>query len=171
MICCSTSTRPISTSSVAGQLNGFMLIEMLITLVLFSTFALVAGRLFHTTFRTTHRVEVAHTAMSQWADASLQLRQDVWGARDITVANPQRCEIRLSGADTAIWEATESGELQRTLKRNGEPTSPRRWNDLQRTTTFERDDAGLAVLSQVTGAPPARLSLARAIPLMQEGQP
>ena len=118
-----TDRTTLSRRATPGR-RGMVMIEMLMVIILLSTFALVATRLFSASMRVIDEAPAAHDAVSRFEQVARVLRTDVWGASRIEVsAGGSLLTARAGAAPPSQWQFDEDGLITRS--RPGE--LPRHW--------------------------------------------
>ena len=117
--------------------RGFMMIELLVSIVLLSVFALVATRLFTWATRVTAEAPAAEGQILLFDSMLGQLRADAWSSPRIRTSGDRNIDLD----DGAIrWAVQEDGCVTRTA---GADT--RAWRDVGQRVRFEPVDAGVIV--------------------------
>jgi type II secretory pathway pseudopilin PulG len=105
--------------------TGFTLTEILALLILMSAAGLLAMRLFVATTKLNDRAAKVHTQTVRMDAALRALRADVWGAGELSAADPASLTLT-SAAGKVQWQIAHDGALLRTETRDGK-TDQRRW--------------------------------------------
>ena len=117
--------------------RGFMMIELLVSIVLLSVFALVATRLFTWAMRVTAEAPAAEGQILQFDSMLEQLRADAWSSPRIRTSDDRNIDLN----DGAIrWAVQDDGSVTRTA---GADT--RAWREVGHRVRFEPDDAGVVI--------------------------
>jgi hypothetical protein len=134
---------------------------LMVVLVLLGVFALVAVRLTSTALRVHGEAGRVQTE-ARLSDAALgQLRRDVWGAREVTLAGTQSVRIDADGGPQVVWGVDAAGTLWRAergpaeapvVTGEGPPASAPRWRDVGRRMSFAWDGVALTVRGADAGA-------------------
>jgi hypothetical protein len=125
---------------------AFVLIEMIITLGLFTIFSFVAFRLVSTTLRIGSEVNRAEIVHLSFDDALANLRRDVWSAVAVDVRGPGGVTISLGDSgDSATWTVAADGSLVRTAGPIGAYPERRSWAAAGEGAAFGSDPAGLVL--------------------------
>ncbi len=102
--------------------TGFTLIEVLAAMIVLATFAVIASRLYVTTFQTLGRTRDAHNMAAHARHIERRLQSDAWNAERIACPQPDRVEIDLPGDRSVVWLCTQNEsavDLQRRLLVDG----------------------------------------------------
>ena len=81
--------------------RGFTLIEMIAALILLGAFFMLAGRLFHATFKLSQSVTQAQDAVASFDSAVAVLRSDIHSARELKLADQKT--LTLDGQRPIVW--------------------------------------------------------------------
>ena len=83
--------------------RAFTLIELLVTLILLGVFFMLAGRLFHATFKLAQNVTQAQDAAASFNYAVSVLRNDIFRARAVDVADQRTLTLTLDEGRRIVW--------------------------------------------------------------------
>jgi len=83
--------------------RGFSLIELLCTIILLGAFAIIAGRLFNSTFHLYYDTAEAQNQTASIDGALTWLRADVWSAKRIDVSDPHKATMTMPDNRVIIW--------------------------------------------------------------------
>ena len=86
--------------------RGFTLTELICVLILLSAFAIVAGRLFQTTFHLYYDTTQAQNAAASIDNSLGRLRDDAWSASKVDVSDPHTAILTLPGNHIVTWTLT-----------------------------------------------------------------
>lgn len=139
------TTRRRTGSRPLGRVRcGFTLLELLMSLVLLTAFALVAGKL---TYQMIHLLREAPNAETRsTADARMLevLRADVWSARDVGCFPDRLVLVDPNYATPTTWQISADGTLTRTHQTQPDIAIPA----LGAGTRFETTGVGVTLVSK-----------------------
>ena len=108
--------------------RGFMLLELLVVLILFAAFALVASTLYTSIWRLMYNATQAQTSGTRLESATGMLRRDVWNAQTI-VQNNTKLKLTIPGqTQPLVWSIAADGTWTRSG--DGEQRWPVGLNDV-----------------------------------------
>jgi hypothetical protein len=92
--------------------RGFALFEMLVLLILFAAFALVASKLYASVWRLMYNATQAQTSETRLNSALATLRRDVWNAERIA-GGDAKLTLSIAGTQPVVWSIASDGTWTR----------------------------------------------------------
>lgn len=139
------------------QRGGYLLVELLFGLALFTVFGLVAAKLFHFNFRTLHQTTVQSDATTGFDAAMQAMRRDL--SRASSFESPDTQTLLVQGGEGLIRWQTQDGRVARM--RND--VVAQSWS-IGATITFKKDGQILLVQTGGESASASPLVLGEATP-------
>jgi type II secretory pathway pseudopilin PulG len=157
----------------ARRRPAFVLLEMMITVALFTVFSIVAFRLVSTTLRIGNEASRAEIAHRLFDAAIAHVREDVWTASVIDVHGPGGVTLDLGrdGGGKVTWSVAADGSLVRTLDVPGADPARQNWIGAGDGVTFRADPAGVVLDLQHRGHDSGAYRLVSQVRLASEGKP
>src|SRR5205823_3801969 len=112
-------------------------ISLMLALAVLTVFSLISVQLFSLTMKTWAAAPLAQDKLMRGDNMLIQLREDVWLAREINVVNAGALDLTLADGSKAGWSAAPGGSIKRTA---GEMLV---WNKLGFDPAFKRHEGGL----------------------------
>ena len=152
----STSRRSPRPRINLRRASAFSLMELLIYLVLLSTFSLLSAELFTLTMNTSRDATRAQDSLGRLDVILDRLRADAWRAQAIRVVSDKQVKMTLPDGQIITWTITGK-DLTRSLAAAGRPDArPAVWPNVRPAPSFAQH--GQALLISVASSdkqPPA----------------
>jgi type II secretory pathway pseudopilin PulG len=140
-----TRTLPVSRPA-------FVLFEIMIALVLFTVFAVVAVRLVSTILHIANGASQAESTHRSFDAALAHLRQDVWSTTAIEVTGAGGVTLTRSGdAGSVTWNPAADGSLVRTSAPTGDDPVREVWRGAGEGVSLRQDAGGVLLLDVPKG--------------------
>jgi hypothetical protein len=127
--------------------GGFLLIEMIATIVLLTAFALIAAKLFHETMIVIEQAPAEHDALIRFESCCLTLRHDAWGASAFSDGGANGVSISVPNQSGIRWRITAGGDIERI-----QGIELRRWLGVGADAEFQADGLCIVLRSNKTKA-------------------
>jgi hypothetical protein len=142
-----------------------MLAEMMLAIILFGVFMLVAVQVLRTSLRASHAADEAAAAGLRFDGAVGQLRRDLWGASKVEAVGAKGVRLERPGQSAVTWSVSDDGSLVRTLAQapaaDDETDAERReWPGVAKHVQFQVNGAVVSLVeSDAPGSGGRRVSL------------
>jgi type II secretory pathway component PulJ len=157
--------------------RGLILFEIMVTLALLATFALVSTQLLRRSLSVAHDANLATGLTSTFDSALNQMRRDVWGAARLHTPDGKTLKIDRADGRRITWSAANPASLVRLVEvskdsPDTEDLAPREWSGIATRATFAVENSVLMLIEPETSRAGARrVPLLNPIGIVREQRP